>query len=98
MNLSVRDEEDIIAGNFVFHLSGAVDHGRETTLSGTYGDAWRNGSPEMTILPEGAAETWLRLHVVRTRGGLLATYDDQASSKAEISEGKARERLVRDER
>jgi hypothetical protein len=51
-----------------------------------------------TELPEGVGATWRRLHAELTRGELRAAFDAQTLSDAEIEDGLAQGRLIRDER
>jgi Glycosyl transferase family 2 len=51
-----------------------------------------------TVLPEEVGGTWRWLHALQTQGDLRATYDALALSEAEIAEGLASGRLLRDER
>jgi hypothetical protein len=49
-------------------------------------------------LPAGVGGTWRRLHVLQAQGDLRATFDALVLSEAEIEDGLANGRLVRDER
>jgi len=51
-----------------------------------------------TELPEGVGATWRRLHAQLARGELRAAFDAQTLSDAEIADGLAQGRLIRDER
>lgn len=51
-----------------------------------------------TALPEGTGDAWRRLYALQVRGELRSAFDGLVLSEAEIAEGLASGRLVRDER